>query len=182
MKWKIIAIISIVLMLIAYAWAGKVTDLDELDDHPAATDVVAIVDVSDDTQASSGTTKKIESHSLFKADVVHKTSSYSVQADDCGIQFTNSGSTGDITFTLPECTASTEGWWASFYVMDTTYEFYVDPHANDSIADISPNENGEHVYGPQTVGALISVLCMKGDDDDYDIYTTGYRGTWTQQD
>lgn len=43
----------------------KITSLDELTATPATNDVIPVVDVSDTTQASSGTTKKLQMHRLM---------------------------------------------------------------------------------------------------------------------
>ena len=183
---KLIIAASIVLGLATTVFSAGFTDYSELDDHMAPTDLLLTQDVSDTTMAAAGTTKRIEAHSLFKRDVrriydQESDNDYTVTADDCGIWFTNAGATANTVVTLLECTATTEGNWWVFYTMDTDYDFRITPNANDSIADFSPNENGEYIYGDKVVGTAVMCQCMLGDDGDYDIYTT-YTGVWTEYD
>ena len=175
---KVLAILAMVLIFAGIAYA--LTELDELDDHLAQTDIIPTVDVSDTTQAGSGTAKKLEYHNLLKQNIVAKTSTtYSVTVDDCGTIFTNAGAGNNVEFDCPECDADNEGWWVAFYVMDDDHTLYIDPHANDSIKGYGfSGANGEHIYA-STLGYAIKLQCMLGDDSDYDLYSMGYLGSWT---
>ena len=183
---KALITLAIIFGLAALVWAAGFTDYSELDDHAAGTDLLLIQDVSDTTMAAAGTTKRIEVHSLFKRDVrriydQESDNDYTVTADDCGVWFTNAGATAITTATLLVCDADTEGNWWVFYTMDADYDFRIAPNAANSIADFSPNEDGEYIYNDKVVGTAIMCQCMRGDDGEYDIYTT-YTGVWTAYD
>jgi len=65
--------------------------------------------------------------------------------------------------------------------MDTTYDLRVVPNASNSIADFSPGADGEYISPTKVVGSAVKVMCIKGDDGTYDIYTGGYIGTWSTE-
>ena len=166
--------------------SATITSLTELDDHPDATDLFAIVD--------GGTTKKIEHHNMLKYDVLIKPTSYTVTKDDGGKIITNTGATVDVTYLLPECESVagagvndvTEGWWIAFLITDTSHAFVVDPDAQDTIRDFASGatEAGESISGDQVMGSAIKLMCVQCDDigneeDDYNMMSMGYVGVWT---
>jgi len=118
----------------------------------------------------------------FYHNIEHKTSPYVLTIEDSGKVFTNAGAGELMTFTCPLCDESAEGWNVVIYNMDTTYDLRVIPNGSNSIVDFSPGEDGEYIDADQVIGSAVKVMCLKGDDGTYDIYTGGYIGTWTTED
>jgi len=122
----------------------------------------------------------------FFDNIVHKTDDYTLTIADSGKVFTNAGANPadatSVDFTCPLCNESNEGWKAVIYNMDTTYDLRVVPNASNSINDFSSGEDGEYISADEVVGSAVKVMCLKGDDGTYDIYTGGYIGTWSQED
>jgi hypothetical protein len=174
-----------VLFLSAIAYAGWRESYSELTDHLAYNDGILVQDVSDTSMAATGTTKYIQAYNLYKYDIVHKTANYTVLTTDVGRTFTNTGATDTIVFTLPECTSATEGINYAFMVTGY-YQVTIDPHANDSISDISDGEAGEYVYN-DIKGSAIKLVCIQetmdgSEADAYNWSTMGYVGTWLTED
>lgn len=112
----------------------------------------------------------------------------SIACSDTGSVFTNDDSTGTKTFSITcECTAETEGWIASFMVVESGLAIRVDPHANDSICDMSDGEAGEYIQSDTTRGTAVVVMCIEEDQsgteaDAYNLITFGSNGTWSTED
>ena len=167
-------------------YAGmKISDLDELDNHMDDNDLAVVVD-----STIPLVTKKIKTHNLFRYDVEHKTASYPVVVTDGGKVLTNSGSSGTISFTLPECivdpSSSTEvgeGWWVVIYTVEP-YQVNVRADPDDSIEDFWTVAEDDFIYSDAVVGSAVKVMCINGNNaysqtDLYNFYTTGYVGVWT---
>jgi hypothetical protein len=93
-----------------------------------------------------------------------------------GNSFTNTSATANVTFTLPECTVTTLGWKGVFRVISTSYEFYVDSHANDILYPIV-NNYGDKIEGQQTLGSAVYVECVNISAGVYD-WLVNDDGTW----
>lgn len=174
-----------VLLFSAIAYAGWRETYSELTTHLAYNDGILVQDVSDRTMATTGTTKYIQAYNLYRYEIVAKTASYTVLLTDVGRTFTNTGASQSITFTLPECTSTTEGINYAFMVTDF-YMVTIDPNTNDSISDISDGEAGEYIYN-DIKGSAVKLVCIQetmdgSEADAYNWSTMGYVGTWLTED
>ena len=188
MKKLLLALITVsVLLMSTLTYAQWSTQFGEMDTAPAQTDDLIVRDKADHSMAPTGTQKRLEIHNLFLSRILKKTSSYPCTVDDNATIFTNYGATGQIVFTLPECTSTTEGWWGVFAVM-SPYAVRLTPNANDSFHTTnSVGEAGEYLTSDTAQGSKIGVRCMQTgasgtDADTYNWDVSGYIGTWTPQD
>jgi hypothetical protein len=182
MKKLLLALVILLMALPAY---GQWSNYNELDEAPAQTDDLIVRDKSDTSMASTGTQKRLEIHNLFLSHILKKTAAYTCTVDDNGTIFTNYGTTTTVVFTLPECTSSTEGWWAVFEVA-STYAVRLTPNANDSFRLLSPGAAGNYITSDTTEGSKICVRCMQHpssgtEADTYNWENFGSVGTWTAQ-
>jgi len=166
-------------------YAGmKISQLDELATHLDHLDLAVVVDTS------AGNTMKITPPNLFSYDIEHKAASYPVLSTDGGKVLTNSGASGAISFTLPECIVDPddtgevgEGWWVVVYTVEP-YQINVRADPDDSIEDFWTVAADDFIYSDGVVGSAVKCMCVNGNNaysqtDAYNFYTAGYIGVWT---
>lgn len=184
-RFTFFSLLAIILLLCVPTHA-QWNKYDELDSVPGQTDDVIIRNKADTTMAPTGTQKRLEMHNLFLSRVSAKTANYTCTVDDNATTFTNYAATGQVIFTLPDCTSTYEGLWYVFMVK-AAYAIRITPNANDSFRVLSPGETGEYITSDTTEGTAICLKCIRGptsgsEADTYNWQSFGYVGTWTAQD
>lgn len=137
-------------------------------------------------QTTTGFTGAQVDAALIKA-VGMTTNDYTVTAtvivatSDNGKIFANSEAANDVTYSLYECAASTDGFSNGFLVTDTDHELYIDPNAADQIL-VKTNTAGDKLQGDKVLGSIMVLRCIKDDAGDYNWMPIGWIGSWTDAD
>jgi len=166
------------LMRLAQQTAGsKLTDLTSLGAPAAAGDLIMLVDISDTTMGAGGTNKKITAQNLWanRRAPLNKTANYTVPAtrEAYGGIFTNTGATGAITFTLPNCVA---GMTVTF-ILGAAYDIDIDPYGSERILVLT-DTNGDKISSDAVLGSMITLYAVSATQ----WMRVGSVGTWSDAD
>ena len=165
------------LMRLAQETAGsRLTDLTQLSETPAADDLAMVVDISDTTMGAGGTNKKITLQDLWsnRRIPIDKTANYTVGTTATreyqGGIFTNTGATGAIVFTLPDCVAG----MSVTFILGAAYDIDIDPYGTEKILVLT-NSDGDKVSSDATLGSMITLYAVSSTK----WMRVGSIGTWT---
>lgn len=122
----------------------------------------------------AGAWKQIPIALLKLKQVEHKAGNYTVLTTDNGVNFTNLGASGTITFTLPPATMGLE---FIFTCRHATNDLRVDPYNTEQIeSTASPSvigTAGQYIWS-EGLGSSLHLICLE--DGKWSV--RAHRGTW----
>ena len=159
----------------------KITDLTELT-TPAIGDKLPIVDISDTTDATTGTTKYIQIGNMPSYYEEIEAASDALSAEQCTRGMINNyGQTDDVTLTLPAAAAG----YNFIVVLGTTVAKYfrLDPDAGDKIYLDGVADTDGHYCGiaSAVAGAAIQLIAFQTGAGEYDWLAMTISGAWVME-
>ena len=113
-----------------------------------------------------------------KQSTLSTTGTITLSASESGGVNSNVGATADVTYDLPVCSATNDGWYRTFRVGSIVWNMYINPGSINQILYLT-DAPGEKIYGDRVPSSSITLMCGQDQTGTYRYIPMGYSGLWS---